>query len=386
MKRAIVIGSHSFVDGGSHVGSQYLAQSLATTGWQVDYVATASSIFDIWGKKRHARLRRVWTQSQDTQGVRISPGLTEWAFKTPFPAVKLFLRWRWQLSAYSWCVPRKFRNTAYDLCITEVTPNMLYIPWVRATTKVLRLSDWPPGFAHDLHPLVINQMEAGLVNASYDETWAVSRPLTDYARKLNSKNKVLFLPNGVEDVFLHVPSLHPRRSNSAVYIGGVGPWFDIDLLRQTALQLPHWRFDLYGTGTLDLYDLPPNIKGHGSIERKYVPELLARYEVGLIPFVDTDHRMAYVERPLKFYEYIAAGLGVASTDLGALRSGMGELAAYGNSVIGFAEAIVEAQQQGKQRPPGFGAEFVREHAWSNVIAQVKNRLRVLCENIPKIEN
>ncbi len=263
---------------------------------------------------------------------------------------------------------------------------MLYLPWVQARIKVLRLSDWPPGFAHDLHPLVISQMEAGLVNASYDETWAVSQPLTAYALKLNSKNRVLLLPNGVEDAFEHVPPSQPRLRNSAVYIGGVGPWFDIDLLRLTALQLPHWRFDLYGAGSRELSDLPPNIKGHGSIGRKNVPELLAKYEVGLIPFVDTDHRMAFVERPLKFYEYISAGLGVASTDLGALRSGMGELAVYGNTAIGFAEAIVEAQQQGKQRPPGFGAEFVREHAWSNVIARVENRLRELCDNKPRIEN
>lgn len=114
-----------------------------------------------------------------------------------------------------------------------------------------------------------------------------------------------------------------------------------------------------------------------------VPALLSRYEVGLIPFADTDNRMTYVERPLKFYEYIAAGLGVASTDHGAMRSGMGDLAAYGNSGADFAQAIVQAQLQAQQRAPGFGADFVRAHSWAGVVREVNERMQVLAQSKEK---
>jgi hypothetical protein len=252
---------------------------------------------------------------------------------------------------------------------------MLYLPWVQANTKVLRLNDWPPGFAHDLHPLVIEQMEVGLVEASFDDVWAVSRPLAAYASTLNSRNNVIFLPNGVEDTFLKPRIAMPKEPNSAVYLGSLGAWFDIALLKQTAVLLPNWRFDLYGSGSQALTNLPPNLKGHGSVARAEVPDLLRRYEVGLIPFADTDQRMDYVERPLKFYEYIAADLGVASTDHGALRSGMGDLAAYGSTPPDFAKAIVQSQSQAKQRAPDFGEQFVREHGWANVTREAQNRLK-----------
>jgi hypothetical protein len=379
MKTAIILGTQSFLDGGTKVGSQYIAEALADADWNVDYVATASSLLDVWGRKRHARLKRTWVQAQDARGVNLRPGLTEWAFKAPFPALSLFLRWRWQLNAYSWFVPKSVRQRTYDVCISDVTPNMLYLPWVQAKTRVLRLNDWPPGFAHDLHPMVIQQMESGLIDASFDDIWAVSRPLAAYAITLNSRNRVVFLPNGVEDSFLNPVKPIPKQTNSAVYIGGLGAWFDTHLLRQAAALLPHWRFDLYGAGSQALAGLPPNVVGHGSVARADVPALLARYEVGLIPFADTDNRMTYVERPLKFYEYIAADLGVASTDHGAMRSGMGDLAAYGSSGPDFALAILQAQLQAKQRAPGFGADFVRAHGWTCVTRKMEGRLQALAQ-------
>ena len=37
--------------------------------------------------------------------------------------------------------------------------------------------------------------------------------------------------------------------------------------------------------------------------------------MGLIPFKDEDTLVQVMERPLKFYEYLAAGLGIAATDV-----------------------------------------------------------------------
>lgn len=374
---AIVIGTQSFVDSGCKVGSQYLARALAESGWSVDYVATASSLFDVWGSNRHPRLIRVWCQSQDARGVQIERRLTEWAFRSPFPAVKQFLRWQWQLRAYSLFVPKRFREKEYGICISEVTPNMLYLPWVRAKLHVLRLNDWPPGFSHDLHPVVIGEMVRRISEKYFQEIWAVSKPLVHYAHSLNAHNNVFLVPNGVSPLRCKHAEVIERKKNSAVYVGEVGAWLDVDLLRHVACLMPDWQFDVFGPGSLELRNLPKNLVGRGLLERDRVPDVLSRYAVGLIPFVNINGRMDYVERPLKFYEYISADLGVASTDMGALRDGMGELAQYGNTAETFSNAIRKAQVDAANRPAGFGAAFIERNSWGNICLRVFDRLQEL---------
>lgn len=376
-RTAIVLGTQSFVDRGCRVGSQYLAAALSEFGWEVDYVATSSSPFDVWGRKRHARFMRAWTSIRHDTGVPVTQRLTEWTFKAPFPAHKLFLKWRWQIPIFSCFIPKEIKQKQYDLCLTEVTTNLMYLPQITARKRILRLNDWPPGFAHDLSPSLINELERGIKEGAYDDVWAVSRPLASYATRLNAKNRTLLLPNGVADFSFVEPSATPRTRNTAIYIGELGAWFDLELLVQTARLLPEWNFDIYGPGSESLSGLPSNIRGFGSVSRERVPALLASYEVGLIPFRDADGRMSYVERPLKFFEYLSSGLGVASTDYGALRDGMGDLAQYGSTPEAFANAIKSAQSAAKTRSPCFAREFADEHSWAKVANKVHNRLEVV---------
>lgn len=379
-RRVVILGTHSFVDGGTKVGSQYLAEGLAALGWQVAYVATASSLMDVWGAKRHPRLKRVWLGGQDVTGVAIAPGLTEFAFKAAFPAHRLFLRKRWQLTAFGWFLPAWLRTTAFDVCITDMAPNMVFLPWIQASCKVLRLNDWPPGFAHDLHPILIEHMEKGLREASFDAVWAVSNPLVKYAQELNAHNQALLMPNGVLLSVARPEVQLPREPNSAVYIGGLTAWLDLRLLQQVAVLLPSWTINVYGPGAERLQAVAPNLHFYPAIGRAEVAAVLAQHEVGLIPFNNADGRMKFVERPLKFYEYVAAGLGVASTDYGALRGGMGDLASYGNSPAAFAHAIVEARLQSAQREPGFAQQFAQENAWPAVVGKAERRLNGLLQS------
>lgn len=378
-KRVVILGTQSFVDGGSKVGSQYLAEGLARHGWQVTYLATASSPVDIWGGKRRQRLKRVWHDGQDTVGVPIAPGLTEFAFKAIIPAHRLFLRFSWQMAGFRWLLPAWLRTAQFDACISDVTTNLIFLPWINARCKILRLNDWPPGFAHDLHPMLIRYMERGLRQATYEEVWAVSTPLVQYAQKLNVQNKVVLMPNGVDMAPDHIDPLAHRELNSAIYIGGLTAWLDIPLLQQVAEKLPHWTIHVYAPGAEQLHSTVANLHFHPAVRREDVASLLARHEVGLIPFNNADERMDFVERPLKFYEYVAAGLGVASTDHGALRQGMGNLASYGNTPQTFAQAMVDARAQAAQRAPGFTLEFTQRHGWPAVMRGVEDRLQAVCQ-------
>ncbi|WCM89335.1 glycosyltransferase [Acidovorax sp. NCPPB 3576] len=378
--RALVLGTQSFIDGGTKVGSQHLAQALAAAGWAVDYVPTLSSPMDVIGRQRHARLARAWGGGLRERSVGISPGLTEWSVQSFFPAHRWFLRWPWQLKAYGHRCPAALRNVQFDACIADVAPNMLLLHQITAHAKVCRLNDWPRGFARDLHPVLVNALESMVGSACFDEVWAVSQPLAEYAHALNPQARVEQIPNGVEASML-VPLSHDhpiaRRPRSAVYVGGLTAWLDIGLLAQVAQLLPDWTFDVHAPGAPPQHGWPANLRWCGAVARNELPAVLQSHEVGLIPFREADGRMRYVERPLKFYEYIAAGLGVASTDLGALRHGMGDLACYGNGAQAFADAVVRAREQAQARSPGFADGFVQAHDWSARAQTMLARLEIL---------
>ncbi len=359
--RAIVLGTQSFTDGGTKVGSQHVAEALAAAGWSVDYVPTLSSPVDLVGSQRHARLRRAWTGGTRARAVTVAPGVTEWTVRAPFPAHKLFLRWHWQLRAYGRFLPAELRAARFDACIADVAPNLLLVDHLCSRATVCRLNDWPQGFAQDLHPTLVQALESKVGSAAFDEVWAVSEALAGYARGLSARAVVACIPNGVE-IAPWAP-VAPRAPRSAVYVGGLTAWLDIDLLCQCARLLPDWTFDIHAPGDPDIARWPANLRWRGRVARADLPAVLQRHAVGLIPFRDAEGRMQYVERPLKFYEYIAAGLGVASTDLGALRPGMGPLACYGNGAADFADAVVRARDQALSRPPEFVRSFVQAHSW-----------------------
>lgn len=376
--RALVLGTQSFIDGGTKVGSQYLAEALASDGWQVDYVPTLSSPLDVVGGGRHARLVRAWGGGAAHPLV---PRLVEWSVRAPFPAHRWFMRGAWQLDAYGCLMPRTLRHSVYDVCLADVAPNLLLLPHVRARAFVCRLNDWPHGFAQDLHPVVLGALEDALRSTRFEEIWAVSQPLADYARALAPRGRVIHLPNGVDAALLSASAStavrSERRARSAVYVGGMTAWLDRALLAAVARRMPEWAFDIYGPGGAAASDDPPNLHWRGSVRREELPSVLQRYEVGLIPFRDAAGRLQFVERPLKFYEYIAAGLGVASTDFGALRQGMQELASYGNGADAFALAIESARAQGATRTEGFAASFVRENGWPARAQAMRLRLEEL---------
>ena len=363
---ALVLGVHSFAEPHRKTGIQYIAEGLARHGLRVDYVSAPSSPLDAFGAERRRRLARVWPRAGRSPLLTPMPGLSEYAFPALLPAHASLLRSTSLLAAVQRPAAAHFNARSYDLCVHDVGPTMAYLPLVRAKRYFLRLNDAPqtlPG----LPPILARMLGQRLRDGQYRHVWAVSEPLAAWAEGLAPATPVSCIPNGYDAPLFagHASRLDGCR---AVYAGGRTPWLDMDLLRQTARLLPHWEIHCLGPGfgsgrdAANLRFLPP-------VAHREVPALLAGYDVGLLPYADAPH-MAWVRCPLKYYEYVAAGLGVACADVGGLREGMGEWVRFGDSPETFARAVEDAAEAMRAAPADGRAAFLADNSWDARLAQM----------------
>lgn len=380
-RTALLLGTHSFFTAGLKVGLQVIAEGLSEMGWKIDYVSIGSSPFDLISSDRRRRLTRVWSNGGGPCGVQVQHNLVEYAFRLPFPVHRLFVRSDWQVGWLRHCIPNVLLHKHYDVVIHDASPTVVWLPCIQASRRVFRLNDYPPGFAKVLPDIVVGEFYQRM-QEGYDEIWGVSQSLCDWAAcEASVDTKVILLENGVSyvpDLLIVQDFVRCGDQRRAVYVGDLdAPWLDQTLLARTAERLPKWQIDLFGPGRWRVRTQPSNISLRGPLPTSAVPRTLPGYDVGLIPFRENDSLIKFLERPLKFYEYIGAGLGVASTDVGSMRSGMGDLACYGNTAKDFADAIMSAHQESLKRPASFADEFLKNHSWASVIDRAASRLDTL---------
>ncbi|MDX6511629.1 MAG: hypothetical protein QOE36_1133 [Gaiellaceae bacterium] len=211
---------------------------------------------------------------------------------------------------------------------------------------------------------------------------ASSRPLLGHLRALGAEEPV-YWPNPA-DTKAFAASRRPAGPHQghpvAGFVGAIQEHkVDVELLRLCAERLPHWTFRLVGpvglglrSTTIDPASFPPNVTFTGTVARDSLPEVVAEFDVGLIPYRLND----YTEHvfPMKVFEYLAAGIPVVSTPLPSL---VGEVEhvvfAEGD---GFAAAIVAAgrDERGDERSR-YAAGFSWERRVDEAVALVVNLRR-----------
>ena len=133
--------------------------------------------------------------------------------------------------------------------------------------------------------------------------------------------KLEYVPNGVNvEHYRHVPELKKNRPHPRpvlTYMGGMGVWFDHELVAAVAEELRDWDILLIGPtyfGEAEKQRLAlPNIQFTGLLPYESLPEILAGSDVGMIPFGISQLVNGF--SPLKLYEYLAAGLPVVATPM-----------------------------------------------------------------------
>jgi glycosyltransferase involved in cell wall biosynthesis len=163
------------------------------------------------------------------------------------------------------------------------------------------------------HPTVVGR--ADVVIASAPDLVATHR---------GERSDILLVENGVEpDRFrraLDVPdTLRAVPSPIVGYHGAVARWFDFDLLRGVAQMLPEFQFVVVGPVDADAEPHMAELQGLANFHRldavssDEIPNYVAAFDVGIIPFVVDDLTRAV--SPLKMYEYLAAAVPVVATPL-----------------------------------------------------------------------
>lgn len=376
IQEILVLGVHSFEDASHRTGIQAIASGLADQGLSVDYVTVPSSPLDLFSVVRRGRFGRAWLRSRPVYPAGSGVSFREYTFRSLAPVHSLFVPGRCAVPAlFGWGASLLGRKR-YDVCIHDVGPSMVYLPRVLARHTVLRLNDHPGGFA-SLPGYLQGELEARLGRGGYDQVWAVSAPLAEYAAGFTQEERVHVVPNGLDGVRLDSgpAALAGDRERRCVYLGSRVPWLDVELVLAAAELLPGWEFHFVGGG-YDRCRSQGNVSFLPPVAHVGAGALLQEYAVGLLPYRDVAGRMEYVHRPLKFYEYYAAGLGVAAADVGGLRDGLGGMASYGTTAESFARAIVESVGVAQDVDAGDRRAFLQGNTWT---ARVRECLGLLAE-------
>ena len=361
MKKVIILGSVSFVLDNAKVGINWIAEYLSNNGYQVIYVSSASTVLDVLFKTKRRRFIAAWIKGGR---FKINKNLTEIVFKSPWLLNRLNNKYKHVTAGI---FENKLLNEKYDVLISTVGALSLFVDRVSAKQKILRLQDSPHDFG--ISGYDIKYFEKLLQQQRFNQIWSVSMKLYEYAERFKPKRN-LYLPNGV-DLTLFKNQTQQIKYNKAIYFGVFSAWVDIGLILDAAKELPDWTFDLFGVGFKHLDKLPNNVTYHGAIKNEQIPEKLLNYEVGLIPFKNCPH-IDVVERPLKFYQYLASGVGIASVSHGGLKLGMGDWACYGNTSQEFASAILMASDKRRLWSKIEISNYLKKYDWQEILINMKN--------------
>lgn len=374
-RRVLVLGSQTFLSDGPRVGIQIIAEGLSQRGQEVHYVSSPSSPADALSPSRRRRFRRSWLSNADGMPFQVNENLFEYVPRAPFPINRRFWLTTRQLTLYPLLLPQRLIADPFDLCMHDTSPTHLFLDSVKADLTILRLNDHPEGFSFHVPACVTERLLKRLQENRYAEIWPVSASLKAYAEQFGCNVPSIILPNGVDLNRFQMTTNQVRRPRSAVFVGAIERWVDLGLLDETAKRLPDWQIDLYGPWPNRTTLSSPNLRYRGVISFDEIPSLLAGYTVGLIPFKD-DKLIRVMDMPLKFFEYLASGLGIAATDVGGLKAGMGEWAAFGTTPESFSAALAAAADVAGTRRYERRA-FLAQYSWDAVLERIMERLEGL---------
>lgn len=268
--------------------------------------------------------------------------------------------------------------------------------WARrhGVASVLEVNSPLPA-EQDRHRVLVDRAAADAVarsaTADAGVVVCVSDPVAQWVRGLGGVHPgaVHVVPNGVDTRRFTPVKVRTRPPTFTVgFVGTLKPWHGTSDLVQAFDVLhrrdPTYRLLVVGDGPerprlealVERLRLTDAVELTGAAEPEDVPALLARMDVAVAPYPPEDD---FYFSPLKIYEYLAAGLPVVASDLGALadlltstRPPIGVLYPAG-SVADLATAVIRLRDDPASRAD-LGRRGRRaaidEHDWADVLERI----------------
>lgn len=274
----------------------------------------------------------------------------------PLPIVRSFNA---LLRSSAWKRIRNFAEGADRLIVGVGKPSALALQALKRLKPEVSFYDAMdnfPYFYNGLSRAYMSRIETALA-ARVDKLLVSSESIERRLKPHNSNTRLLHNACDVESI-TYLPRV---RGNKVIfgYVGSLGHWFDWDLLVKLAMSSPEFEFRLVGPMfEPPKMSVPKNIIFAGAMPHRQATREMTEFSVGIIPF-KVNNLTAGVD-PIKYYEYICAGLPVISTAFGEMKRRGTEDGVLKVSVEDDARALLK-------RAAGYvlPAEFVQEFRWRN---------------------
>jgi GT2 family glycosyltransferase len=224
---------------------------------------------------------------------------------------------------------------------------------------------------------VLAAAEDDLVRSA-DLVVATSEPLLEKLRTIRPDAALLGNAADIE-TFGDLADPAPAAGGLTVgYAGAVDDWFDDELVAEAARLRPGWRFEIAGARegrNRDVSRFPANVVFLGERPFGEMPQVRGRFDVEMIPF--RLGPLTHATDPVKLYEALAAGRGVAATRMAALeplaQRGLVRLAGSAAELVAALEQAVSAGPEEVARRRA----FARQNTWATRAEELSRRLTEL---------
>jgi beta-glucosidase/6-phospho-beta-glucosidase/beta-galactosidase/glycosyltransferase involved in cell wall biosynthesis len=163
----------------------------------------------------------------------------------------------------------------------------------------------------------------------------------------------------------------PRDRKVAGYVGVIDERLDLGLVRGLADALPDWTIRLVGpVAKIDAGDLPqaPNLEYPGMASYAELPEVMAGFDVALMPFALNEATRSI--SPTKTLEYLAAGLPVVSTRVPDVVSDYSEVVHLADDGAAFAAACRKVVADDFSARDRLARPLLARQEWDSIAASM----------------
>ena len=309
------------------VGSQHLARKFANHGWKVHYFSAPVTVLHLSRIGSSALRKRLRFSLHGSTAHHNGNIFSYIPFSLYAPSTIPFLRNKQTIDRWHKTIIPPIIHQLKKYAINNV--HLLYIDNIylgfflktvkyrKSIFRVMDEHDQFQGWDSD------SKTVAAQIAQRCDTVVYSAKGLETYVSSLKPKNAVL-IPNGVDlsrfNRIRHSDrnTRHKRLRNIegpfVLYSGMIDSRIDFDLIRSVALQNPKISFIFAGPfgGMRRPKNIPGNIHFLGPVPHHELPFLMQAAKAGIIPF-DTNklNRLRSI-RPLKLFEYMAAGIPVIS--------------------------------------------------------------------------